>query len=197
MTAETLRSTPAGIALLVLMIALSGCGSDAPGYHLELTDAAMALDEGDVILSVPWSARLVSRDPTPDTPPAVVRGLGFASADGVDRIVFEFIDTNLFPGYRVMLSDTLPQRCGAQPGPIEMPGSRYLVIDVEPAVLQGDVPAQVTGPVEDMDLPHMKRGVLACAADGRFLWAVGLEGEVSGVRVRELRKPARLSVEVR
>jgi len=196
MTGRVHRSTPAAITLIVLTITLSGCGSDTPGYNLELTDAAMALDEGDVILTVPWSERLVSRDPTPGTPPVVVRGLGFASAGGVDRIVFEFIDTNLFPGYRVMLGDTLPEPCDARPRPIEMSGSRYLVIEIEPAVLQGDVPAQVTGPVEDMDLPHMKQGVLACAADGRFVWAVGLDG-ATAVRVRELRKPARLSVEVR
>ena len=79
-----------------------------------LTDAElMGIPRGEVLLTLPWSENVVSRDPAPAAPRATLRSVTITGGDSFDRAVVEFGTDTPFPGYRIVWGDSAVTGCPA------------------------------------------------------------------------------------
>lgn len=191
-----MRSKPICPSCLLGLAAALTLWACEPAYELDLYEATLTIDDGDVILTTPWSRTAASRDPDPAQAGVVMRGLGYAEEGPVTRVIFQFDAPTHFPGYRAAFSDEPPHGCDPQAGPVELSGARYLVVTIESAALPGGSPPAVSGPVETLEYAHMPEATVPCATAEAFRWAALVQG-VQEVRIQELRNPTRLAVEIR
>jgi len=120
-----------------------------------------------------------------------------APGSGYDRIVFEFTGGgDSLPGYRVEYTTRPVQRCGSG-DPVMVAGTGRLVVRFEPAQAHDEHGNMTPAERHRMPgLPAVRELTLVCDFEGQVEWVLGIVTP-SAYRVSELRKPARLVLDVR
>lgn len=125
----------------------------------------------------------------------VLESVRSASANGYDRIVFEFRSGRL-PGYRVHQVNPPVRQCGSgQVVPLE--GDDWLRVSLEPSQAHDDRGRPtVRERSQRVDLPILRELRLICDYEGQVEWILRLDSEAP-FRVTQLRNPARIVIDVR
>ena len=161
-----------------------------------LTDAElMGIPHGEVLLTLPWSENVVSRDPAPAAPRATLRSVTITGGDGFDRAVVEFGTDTPFPGYRIVWGDSAVTGCPAQVSP-ELAGTPTLLVRFEPASARDDTGRPtVTETSRSPALPMLATARLLCERNDHLIWGFGTVAPTR-FRVVELRTPPRLLIDL-
>lgn len=203
-----LRSPWQGLLILVAALAWSGCsGGDetaeappqTPNITLNvepLTDAElMGVPREQVLLTLPWSERVVSRDPAPNAARATLYSVNVQEGPGFDRTTFEFGTDTDFPGYRVVWDDSASARCADEEA-AELGSGRTLLVRLEPAWTRGpggeNTIAQTS---RSPRLPSVGTARQLCDEGGKVIWALAA-GDSALFRVVEMHTPPRLVVDL-
>jgi hypothetical protein len=113
------------------------------------------------------------------------------TADGYDRVVFDFVST--LPGYDIRYVDTVIADGSGLP--VTVPGQRWLRIVFRPAQAHDDAGGQVARSAT-LDLPMLKAYAITGDFEGVLTVVLGLGGP-AGYRVTELPgTPGRISIDV-
>jgi len=193
----------------VLLVALAGCGGDAPGDAGEapaapvpeagppleiqpLGDAElMGVDRGQVVVNLPWSNNVLVREPAQASARATLQSVRFQQGPTFDRFELTFGTEAPFPGYRVVWNDVRTASCaGDPPASLPMPS---LLVALEPATA-AEGPAAGTQRV-DAGLTSFREARRICDRLQRLVWAIPA-ADSGLVRTVELRDPPRLIVDV-
>jgi hypothetical protein len=194
-------------AVPLLAVLSWGCsggeGADEPAQtpniplNMEpLTDAElMGVPREQVLLTLPWSAQVVSRDPAPLAARATLHSVEVAEGGGFDRATFEFGTDTDFPGYRIVWNDTANARCADEPA-AELGVGGTLLIRLQPTTarsLEGARTVEQTS--RSPDFPSVATARQLCDDGDRVVWALGA-ADSTVFRVVELHTPPRLVVDV-
>jgi hypothetical protein len=205
------RSALALTLLAAASLTLAGCGGKATPSGGTPTGAATTattpaqttpaqttptkttLPQTTPATSSGWTSGPITVDHSVPVPPVpVLVGIRTAahSAEGYDRITFDF--SGPLPGYRVGYVDKVTQDGSGLP--VTAPGRRYLQIRFEPAQAhQDNGTVTVTPRSRKLDYPMMRGYVISGDFEAVLTIAIGLD-DVVGYRVGEL--PGRVYVDV-
>jgi len=114
---------------------------------------------------------------------------------GFDRIVFVFAGETL-PGYALEYVDRPVRNCG-EGRVVPVAGEAWLRIRLTPARAHTDAGQPTVAPRERRPaLPVLREAEMTCDFEAEVAWVLGLAAP-NPYRVRELRRPTRLIVDVR
>ncbi|MGW5364577.1 AMIN-like domain-containing (lipo)protein [Actinopolymorpha pittospori] len=124
---------------------------------------------------------------------ARIVGLDVARGSGVETVTFTFADTKVLPQYRVGYVDVV--RAHPEDDPIAVEGTAFL--DVSFSLTNPNIRGRLAVPPDlSPELPTVRQILLVRNLGGSLRFAVGLQTRAE-FRVRELKEPTRLVVEVR
>lgn len=124
---------------------------------------------------------------------ARIVGLDVARDTGVETVTFTFADTKVLPQYRVGYVDVV--RAHPEDDPIAVEGTAFL--DVAFSLTNPNVHGRLAVPSDlSPEQPMVRQVLLVRNLGGSLRFAVGLQSRAE-FRVRELKEPTRLVVEVR
>ena len=124
---------------------------------------------------------------------ARIVGLDVARGSGVETVTFTFADTKVLPQYRVGYVDVV--RAHPEDDPIAVEGTAFL--DVSFSLTNPNIRGRLAVPPDlSPEQPTVRQILLVRNLGGSLRFAVGLQSRAE-FRVRELKEPTRLVVEVR
>ncbi|GAA5023197.1 AMIN-like domain-containing (lipo)protein [Actinopolymorpha pittospori] len=124
---------------------------------------------------------------------ARIVGLDVARGTGVETVTFTFADTKVLPQYRVGYVDVV--RAHPEDDPIAVEGTAFL--DVSFSLTNPNIRGRLAVPPDlSPEQPTVRQILLVRNLGGSLRFAVGLQ-TLAEFRVRELKEPTRLVVEVR
>jgi hypothetical protein len=193
-------------ALAVATAFAAGCGGGngagpAPAPVTTATSATASSDSGGggeapstspVTPRPSWPSGPVTVTHHPAVPPVpVLTGVRSAAhpGDGYDRIVFDI--PGALPGYSVKYVGQV--RADPSDQPVKVPGSRHLLVVLNPAQAHRDDGAATVTGIHRVDLPVIKSYALIGDYEGYVSIAVGVD-HLAGFRVGEL--PGRIYLDV-
>jgi hypothetical protein len=165
-----------------------------------LTDAElMGVPREQVLLTLPWSQRIVSKDAAPNAARATLRSVEVATGPGFDRATFEFGGDTDFPGYRILWDDTTNARC-AEEKPADLGPVRTLLIRFGPtwAREMGSGKTETKTIRETsrrLGFPSVTTARQLCDEADKVVWVLGA-ADSTVFRVVELHSPPRLVVDL-
>jgi hypothetical protein len=161
-----------------------------------LTDEELlGVPREQVLLTLPWSQNVVSRDPAPNAARATLRSVEVAGGPTFDRTTFEFGTDTDFPGYHIVWDDSASARC-AEERRADLGGRRTLLIRLQPAWTQdSEGKGTITQTSRRPALPSVATARQLCDEGDRIVWALGA-ADSTVFRVVELHTPPRLVVDV-
>jgi hypothetical protein len=113
------------------------------------------------------------------------------SADGYDRVVFDFV--SVLPGYDVRYVDSVTTEGTGVP--VTVPGRRYLKVTFRPAQAHDDAGVGIARSAT-LDLPMLKAYAITGDFEGVLTVALGLDDD-AGFRIIELPGgPGRIAIDV-
>lgn len=189
------------LVLVVTAAVAAGCGQDhisAPGTTSRSATSAGSVGSvasagtEPVVAKLNWSSGPVTVTHTPPVPPVpVVTGIRFAGhpQEGYDRIVFD-IQGGL-PGYTARYVSQV--RADGSDQPVPVPGSRFLLVVLNPAQAHTESGAVTVTGIHNVGLPMLKAYAIAGDFEGHVSIALGLNA-TAGYRIGEL--PGRIYVDV-
>jgi hypothetical protein len=162
-----------------------------------LTDAELlGVPREQVLLTLPWSERVVSRDPAPSSARATLHSAEIVEGPTFDRATFEFGTDTDFPGYRIVWDDSTNAVCAADAPAADLGQGRTLLIRFGPATtrqLKGG--PTITSTSRRPGLPSVATARQLCDEEDAVVWALSA-ADSAVFRVVEMHTPPRLVVDV-
>jgi hypothetical protein len=196
------RFLPVAVALL----AVAGCGDST-------TNQSEPPAGGTTTVTVPATTATTPQQPDPlagaettvTTAPATADGTALLARvavghhDGFDRVVFQFRDEGLVPGYRVEYVQP-PLKEDGSGNPVDVAGSAFVVVRMEPAsgfdLNTGEGELVYKGPKRLPGTGVVKEVVRTGDFEAVLSWAIGLDAKVPFL-VTTTASPSRLIVDFR
>ena len=192
---------------VLALLAWAGCsggdGADEPPQTPNiplntepLTEAElMGVPRGQVLLTLPWSAQVVTKDPVPAAATATLQSVELAEGTGFDRTTFAFGTDADAPGYRIVWNDTANARC-ADEAPASLGTGGSLLIRFQPTRARDAKGART---VRELSRRTGFKAVgtarQLCDDGDKVVWALNA-ADSAVFRVVELHTPPRLIVDV-
>lgn len=206
-----MKRLPVVLAVAAVLAGLGGCGSDdtpaspAPSPTPPVTAGPSVTPGGPpsgpaptTTATVPgtWTSgpTVVSRSvPVPPVPQLLRIRTAAHSAEGYDRVVFDFVST--LPGYEIKYVDEAIADGSGEP--VDIPGRRLLQITFRPAQAHDDTgTSSVTPRMKTLDYPMLEAYAITGDFEGVVTVVLGLD-DVVGYRVGELPgEPGRIYIDV-
>lgn len=183
------RNLAAAIAVIVSTV-LAGCGS---GVVNERHDSPQAKTEPDTTHETAWTAGIIDQAQS-DAPVSKLVAVRTTTHEDFDRVVFEF--DKRVPGYHIEYIDQPIRKCGS--GKVtQMAGDGWLEVRLSQAKAHtSEGQSTVAERERILNLPVLSELELTCDFEGVVTWVVGVESP-NRYRVRELRAPPRLVIDIR